>query len=387
MTTDAVTSAPRPGVDGPRLSKVGIDACSLGMHRTGVANYVAPILAALVSAHPDTHFFLYSNAPIRFDPFANVTHRICDDGRRGPFWQSTRLRTMIAADGVEAHWGTNGYLPVLMPRGVKSVLTIHDLAEIYAPATQQKSVRWSRRIFQHLAARRANRVVTVSRATADAVERHYGAHVHAVIHPCVPSRFARVDPAAARAVAVRYDLDGPFLLIVATLEPRKNVAATIRAHLSRIAAGDHLPPLALVGGGGWLNDEVEAMIAEGQTKGAIKRLGYVPDEDLPALYSACDAFLLLSVYEGFGMPITEAQKCGAPVIHGVHQSMVEAGGGLGVAIDPAPAAIEAMFAELASNTTALTCRLADDIGQTPEKAAGVMWDLLTDAARSRTGRS
>ena len=380
--TLAVAPITRPAAAGAKPLRIGVDACSLGLHRTGVANYVAPILTALVSAHPDAHFFLYSNAPIRFDAAANVTLRVCDDGRRGPLWQSTRLRAMMKADAIDVHWGTNGYLPVRMPRGIGSVLTIHDLAEIYAPATQQKSVRWSRRIFQHIAARHATRVVTVSQATADAVKRHYGADVQAVVHPCVAPRFTRIDPAAARATAVRYGLDGPFLLIVATLEPRKNVAATIRAHLSRNAAGRSLPPLALVGGGGWLNDEVEAMIAEGQAKGAIHRLGYVPDEDLPALYSSCEAFLLLSLYEGFGMPITEAQQCGAPVIHGTHGSMREASGGLGVAVDPAPPAIEAMFDRLADHAAGLVCRLPGDIGQTPEKAAAVMWGLLVEAAGS-----
>ncbi len=366
--------------------RIGIDACSLGLHRTGVANYVAPILEAFVAARPGTEFFLYSNASIRFPESANVTLRVCNDGRRGPLWQGTRLRAMMKADAIDAHWGTNGYLPAWTPGDIGRVLTIHDLAEIYAPATQQKAVRWSRRLFQHLAARQADRVVAVSRATADAVERHYGAKVQAVVHPCVAERFVRVDPVTARATAARYGLPGPFLLIVATLEPRKNVAATIRAYLSRIAAGRVLPPLALVGGGGWLNDEVEATIAKGIAAGAIFRLGYVPDEDLPALYSCCDAFLLPSVYEGYGMPIAEAQRCGAPVIHGEHGSMVEAGGGLGLAIAPSERGIEAMFDRLAAGEAGLVCRVPADMDHTPAKAADTMWRMLVEAYRLRSGR-
>jgi glycosyltransferase involved in cell wall biosynthesis len=365
--------------DGPRL--IGIDACSLGVHRTGVANYVAPILSALVEAHPKTDFVLYSNAPVRFSDYPNVRVRVTDNGRRGPLWQTGTLAGMLRADGVEAHWGTNGYLPALGMRRIGTVVTIHDLAEVYAPATQQRAVRWSRRLAQHLAARQANRVVAVSQATADAVNRHYGAKVQAVVHPCVADRFGPVAPETARAVAARYGLDGPYLLIVGTLEPRKNVVTTIRAYLARKAAGRDLPPLALVGGGGWLNEEIETVIGEGLRAGHIRRLGYVPDEDLPALYAACHAFMMPSVYEGFGMPITEAQACGAPVIHGSHGSMVEAGGGLGVSVEPTAEGIGAVFDRLAEGGAGLACRLPADMGHTPAKAAATMWRMLCEAAR------
>ena len=126
-------------------------------------------------------------------------------------------------------------------------------------------------------------------------------------------------------------LGAPYILTVATLEPRKNLQALADAH--RLLGGDIL--LAVAGGEGWgeqpeLNDP------------RVRRLGFVSDEELAGLYRGAAVAVYPSRFEGFGMPIVEAMACGTPVVASSHASMDEASGDVAVRADPDdPAAIAA----------------------------------------------
>ena len=119
----------------------------------------------------------------------------------------------------------------------------------------------------------------------------------------------------------------------------------------------------------------------------MRRLGYVSLADLPALYAGCEAVLMPSLYEGFGLPLLEGQLCGAPVIHGPHASMHEAAGGLGVETPTNVAGIEGTLDALAAGSLALTCRLRGDIVNDAAASSARLWKLIGEAADSRTGRS
>ena len=88
---------------------------------------------------------------------------------------------------------------------------------------------------------------------------------------------------------------------------------------------------AIAGGAGWMRSEIDAAIAETGMEERAHLLGFVPDEDLPALYSGARMFIMASVYEGFGLPILEAMACGAPVISSDVSSLPESRGSSGIA--------------------------------------------------------
>ena len=144
-----------------------------------------------------------------------------------------------------------------------------------------------------------------------------------VAHPAARDEFRPDGPAA--------DLGAPYLLTVATLEPRKNLQTLVEAH--RLLGGDLL--LAVAGGEGW-GEQPEL------DSPRIRRLGFVSDDDLARLYRGAAAAVYPSRFEGFGIPVLEAMSCGCPVVVSSHPSLDEASGDAAVRADPDdPAALAA----------------------------------------------
>ena len=369
----------------PVPRRIGVDATNLGTHRTGVGNYIAAVLGPLCALHPETRFHLYSNEVISFPVRDNVSIRVSPRTWRGPLWQNLQLRRMLREDAIDVFWGANGLIPIPRPAAA-TVVTIHDLAHRFAPQTQAPLVRWNRRVFQSLSARCADEVLAVSQATADDIAAVDGRPGAEVMHPLAAARFRHVAAVDFEPVLHRHGLPDGFLLSVGTLEPRKNLAALVHAYVDRRHAGVDLPLLVLVGGSGWLNDSLVKTVAAAEARGFIRWLGFLPSDELPALYSACRAFVMPSLYEGFGMPLLEAQRCGAAVIHGDHGSMAEASGGLGVVTQTGIDALARMFDQLAAGTLPLACRLPTAFDNDDEHAAMTLWRILCRAHAKRTAK-
>ena len=371
--------------DGPR--RVALDArCFVGV-RTGVGNYIAALLAPLSEQHPEVSFHLYSNEALSFPARANVVTRVSAPKRRGPWWHNTHVVEMLREDGIEVFWGTNGLIPLRGLGRTATVLTLHDLVYHFAPRTQTPMMRWQSRVFQPMCARAADRVVAVSEATAHDVAAVYGRRPDHVVHPLIAPQFGRSEAAAADDALASLNLPADFILTVGTLEPRKNIATLIEAICNRVDAGVKLPPLVVVGGRGWADDRIVALIERAGASGAVRFLGFVPNGVLPHLYTRCRAFVMPSVYEGFGMPLLEAQLCGAPVVHGTHPSMREAAGPCGVVVEPSFDGLCRMLDDLANASLPLACRLPSTIDNNAERRAAGMWEAIAGAWRSKTQQS
>jgi glycosyltransferase involved in cell wall biosynthesis len=134
-------------------------------------------------------------------------------------------------------------------------------------------------------------------------------------------------------VRSRFGLEGPFVLHVGTLEPRKNHVALVSAYEQMRRAGFG-GPLVLVGRDGWRVAPIHARLARSPVASAIVRLPGVSDNDLVALYNACTLFAFPSFDEGFGLPPLEAMACGAACITSRRSSLLEIAEGAAELIDP-----------------------------------------------------
>ena len=242
------------------------------------------------------------------------------------------IERMMRADRAAVYHATEHLLPRL---SAPAVLTVHDL--IFERYPQHHTAR--NRLFLHAAmplfVRAATAIIAVSRHTrADLVEL-YGADpskIH-VVYEGVDERFQPAAPAEVQRVRQTYSPDRPYLLMVGTLEPRKNHAAALRA-LARLKAWGWPHRLLLVGGRGWLFDPIRQEIDALGLAGDVHFAGYVPDADLPPLYTGADCVLVPSLYEGFGFPVLEALACAAPVVCSDASSLPEVAGDAALLVPP-----------------------------------------------------
>lgn len=352
---------------------VGVDATALKEQRTGVGNYIYPLLLNLCESHPHVKFTLYSNDEIVFPCLPNVRKVVSKPKRRGPFWQSTHLREMLCSDLPHIYWGSNGFLPFPSISGLRTVVTIYDLTYMFAGATMPLQSRLGRWLLQPWSAKTADRVISISRATAADISTHYQRFPNAIIEPCVSPCFQCPGVAERIRIREKYNLPKNYFLILGTLEPRKNISTLLDAYRVVRETYADLPPLLLVGGGGWKNRDLIDSIKLGESQGFVRRMGYLADADLPALYAECDAFLMPSLYEGYGMPVLEAQLCGAPVVHGNHPSMVEASAGLGLSVDSTKVHWVEALTQFAQKQLPLVCRWPLKASQNVPDSAGILW--------------
>lgn len=365
---------------------IGVEASALSSQRTGIGNYLANMLAALPAVAGPLQIRLYSNNPIDAAGLGGVTTVIArPPGRRGFVWQNTQLAAALLADPPDLFWGASGLLPLVRPRRTRTLVTIHDLVYRLAGETLPRVNRVSRRVLQPASARSATRIVAVSQATADDVARFYGRRVDAVIHPVVNAAYGPVAAEEVARVRAAHGLPDRFLLTLGTLEPRKNLGSLVAAALLLRQRGIAAPPLIIAGGRGWLDDDLTAAIAEGEAAGVVRRLGFVPDRDMPGLYAGAAYFILASTYEGFGMPVVEAQLCGTRVLVSDIPALREASGGAAAFFAPTDMGIADCVARVLDGITAVPLRAIDARDNDPQRAACRLWAVMESCLSDRRG--
>ena len=310
--------------------RIAFDGTALRPGRTGVGYYTEHLLHHLAQEAVNDELIVVSNRPIETTTPLPERVRIAT-----PSWNAPRLVWMQAlaptalreVEADVAHF-TNGMVP--LASRVPTVVTIHDMSlRLYPRYHPPRRVLLNGPLVD-LSARRADAVITVSESAKNDIVRVYKldpGRVHVVYEAAAPS-FTRVtDPVELERVRRRYRLDERIILYVGTIEPRKNLPKLIEAFADRRRAGALSHQLVCVGPYGWLSRGLEQLIARSQVAHAINFTGYVPFEDLPALYSLAEMFVYPSMYEGFGLPVVEAMACGAPVITGRTAALAEVGGG------------------------------------------------------------
>ena len=209
-----------------------------------------------------------------------------------------------------------------LSRGRKSVVTIHDVSFLRMPeTTETKNLAWlSAEI--HNTAQKADAILTDSQFSAREIIELLKVPQDKVfpVWLGLPKFGPPPAPEAVAQARKALGLEKPYLLMVGTIEPRKNIPFLVKVYE---ALKDFDGDLVLAGGLGWKTGETLRAISESPRKGGIKMLKHMNDEQLSALYAGASAFVFPTRYEGFGFPPLEAMGRGAPVISARNSSLPE----------------------------------------------------------------
>lgn len=315
---------------------IGFDASRLSVQeRTGTEQYTWELLTALARIDRRNDYLLYTNGLPAALPPLPPNYRL-RSLRLPRLWTHLRLSAEMLLRSPDVLFVPAHVLPLWSPR--HAVVTIHDLGYLYYPEAHPPARRLYLRLATIWNARRATHILADSEATRRDIVRYcrVPASKITVVYLGVGERFRPVaDPHRLRTVMECYGISTPYLLFVGTVQPRKNLQRLIEAwarFLRRHPA--HELALVLAGKRGWLTDAIERRAGELGIAGRVHFTGYVADDDLPALIGGALGYLLPSLYEGFGLPLLEAQACGTPVLTSPVSSLPEVAGDAAIYVEP-----------------------------------------------------
>jgi glycosyltransferase involved in cell wall biosynthesis len=318
-----------------------IDISAAVHGRAGLGRYAESLAQALVQEHPERFAFFY-NRDRETSPLVGLESMPTRTVRAGykPWRMAVWLGQLLGlgferlVPEAELYHATEHLLLPL--RRVPTVLTVHDLIYHLFPEYHKPLNYWFLNGAMPLFAQRTRAIIAVSESTKQDLIRCYGIPQDkiAVVHEAAAPHFRPASPEAIAAVRARYGLPEGFILTVGTIEPRKNLSRLLDA-LQRLRQqkGDDAR-LVVVGSKGWLYEGFFRRLEELQLGDAVLLPGYIPDADLPAIYSAARVFVLPSLYEGFGLSVLEAMACGTAVVCSRTSSLPEVGGDAAHYFDP-----------------------------------------------------
>jgi glycosyltransferase involved in cell wall biosynthesis len=330
---------------------VAINTLAMRSEQYGFGRYIGAMVRELLRQEPE-RFLIYSARELMGDWRAWGARRVkSGPAQRDPrlLWEQTVLPADLRRERATVLWGPAQALPLW--KTTRQVVTIHDLT----PFTHARYLPYGRvayfRGMLRAVTRRADRVVVVSRATAEEVVRILRIDPGRIrlIPEAVGPEFQPGAAAARAAVRERYGLPERFILSLGVIEPRKNLPRLLQAVALLNHAGIPLP-LVVAGYPRNSHHREELRQTAERDGSAVHFLGVVPEPDLPALLGAATLLAFVSLAEGFGLPLLEAMACGTPVVASRIASLAEVGGDAALYVDPRdPAAIAAAIQSLAQD--------------------------------------
>ncbi|PSF14297.1 hypothetical protein C7H09_00125 [Marinobacter fuscus] len=327
---------------------------SLVAPRTGIGYYTEHLVRALAELPSMNLVGVFGGRRLAGDALADLLDDRAEPDANGSASLMARLRPLVravpgayrvrqamrdraasrAAHGVRIYHEPN-FVP--FPFSGSTVLTIHDLSHLRYPEYHPpERVNFLERYLPK-AIQNASAIIADSHFTADEVCAFFPFAADKVypVHLGVEDSLGPLQGPELQTVLAGYGLSpGAYLLSVATLEPRKNLAGLVKAYRNLPESVQSDLPLVLVGGAGWKNEELKRLLAERKGAGRVILTGRVPRSHLSGLLSGARLFVYPSFYEGFGLPIAEARACGTPILTTSYGAMKEVAGDQAFLVHP-----------------------------------------------------
>lgn len=313
--------------------KIAFSARGLSIPSGGARQFIKSLIPALAECRDEDELFVFYNRE-RFRGLAPGCTEVVMAGGNKMWWDFILLPHMLRTLKVEAAIFPKNVVPFFT--GCASYVVVHDLA-YFRPelnAYRRSDTLYMRALVPQ-SMRRANGVFAVSENTKQDIVRYTGCDPTkvTVTYEAADECYQHIDDAdCLRLAREKYDLPARFILYTGSLSPRKNLVRLLEAFARLREKISHR--LVLTGSKSWKDESVHKTIDRLHLRDRIVRLGYVEEEDMPALYNLASAYVYPSLYEGFGLPVLEAMQCGCPVVASDATSIPEVAGRAAILIDP-----------------------------------------------------
>lgn len=319
--------------------KIGIDIRILSFHhnKAGIYQYVYNLVSNLLSVDAQNEYILLSTIRgFRGDEKISSHFVRRFSGRLSTlFLEKLSVPVEVLIGKINIFHGPCFFIPRSLSS--KSIVTIHDLLPFRHP--EFLPVKWNNAVKKstYASVKKADSIIAVSDYTKNEIMDLFkipGERIR-VIHNGISPIFKQVkDQSKINDVKAKYGVNGPYLLFVGNIEPKKNIEKLIRAFVMLRNETDYKYSLLIAGGKAWHYPKVRDLVRELQISNEIIFTDVVEDDELPHLYSGAELFVFPSLHEGFGIPVIEAMSCGTPVVTSNATSIPEIAGDAALLIDP-----------------------------------------------------
>ncbi len=314
--------------------RVGIDARVLFGPHTGDRTYSLNLLRQFAQMNLPHQFFLFS------DRWGDL-----------PFELPSNFRPVLLP-----RISRRLYTAILLPRACSAyrvdLLHVQYIAPLFSPCpivTTVHDVHWRRfpetfpikdrvmmEIFLPLTLYKASAVITDSMASRNDLMQFFKvppSKLRVIYLAAEELFFVKLSESERQTILRRYGLTEGYVLFVGVLQPRKNLERLLDA-FALLRPKFECLPLVIVGKLGWKTRRLLQLVNELKLGDCVKFIGYVPDEDLPAVYQSAKIFAYPALWEGFGLPVLEAMASGVPVLTSATSSLIEIASDAAVLVDP-----------------------------------------------------
>ena len=317
--------------------KIGIDATSLCRKLTGIESYALNLIKEILKSGLDLEFIILFRKEVHPElaQFRNKAKFLICPFKQQILCEQVWLPFIAVREKVDLM-----HFPAFPPgilTFIKFVFTIHDANVWRHPET----LSWKGKLYFKpltiLGAKRASSIITVSESSQRGIANHTNIPINKIINTYegISESFRLLSNSnIVESIKFKYNLLEKIILSVNSIEPRKNISRLLDAFSILKKKSGFIHKLVLVGRQAWGQNEIADKVKCLKLENDIIMLGYVPIDDLIALYNFADLFVFPSIYEGFGLPPLEAMACGVPIVASKIPTLQEIIGDAAVFIDP-----------------------------------------------------
>lgn len=322
--------------------KIGINALYLLPGKVGGSEtYIRGLVRSLLKIDKDNTYVIFINRESmgifpESDPRVKII--LCPiEATNRPvriLWEQFILPFQVRRHKVEVLLSAGMTSPFFCP--VPSVLVIYDLQHINQPRNFPRPYLFFLKTIIYLSAKTADGIITISEQVRRDIIKHYTIEPEKIVvgylavnqNQFFPGRSEDLEP-----IRLKYKLPEHYLLYAAALLPHKNHERLLQAFKE---IHNNMPEMALVFTGAWETgyDKTMRMISGLGLQNSVIMLGWLPFEDMPAIYRGAELFVYPTLHEGFGLPILEAMASGVPVVCSKIEPLIEVAGDAALFVDP-----------------------------------------------------